>query len=389
VLCGAAFTLRYVADRDAAPALLAYGASLAACAAAAFLVSVPPAHWTRAVCDAIAINSASAVIAGGLALSAAAIGFAHERRWVRCAAGAAAAAIAAGVFVLFEPRCLRGPYALMDPALQSIWLAHMSEMQSLADLMKKGPTAGIATAAFPALALVAVAMLARRTELRRDFGFLVAGASFGLALAIMLVATKFYAYAMWLGVALVAVAALQAFRTLEVRSLLARVAVALLITPTVVTIGAMKIASAAGIAGNVGITSSQREACLRKDNYAALAQLPAGLVVANELEWGPFVLAWTPHSVLAAPYHRLSTGIVAAHRIFARPPEEAHAILRTIRATYIVTCGPIGASGLSTDEEGASLGGRLQAGDVPAWLERLPETEGAAIAAYRVRRGPL
>jgi hypothetical protein len=385
VLCGAAFTLRYVVDRRTAPALLAYGASLAAGAAAAFLVSVPPAHWARSVCDAIAINSASAVIAGGLALSAAAICCAHERRWVRCAAGAAAAAIALAVFVLFEPRCLRGPYALMDPALQSIWLAHMSEMQSLADLMKKGPTAGIATAAFPALTLLALALLARRTELRRDFGFLVAAAAFGLALVIMLCATKFYAYAMWLGVSLVAVAALQGFRTLSVTSLAARFAVTLLITPTVVTIGAMKIASAAGIAGDVGITSSQREACLSKDNYAALARLPAGLVVANELEWGPFMLAWTPHAVLAAPYHRLSTGIVTAHRIFARPPEEARAILRDIRATYVVTCGPVGASGLSTDQQGASLGGRLQAGAVPGWLERLPAAVGAAVTAYRIR----
>jgi hypothetical protein len=148
----------------------------------------------------------------------------------------------------------------------------------------------------------------------------------------------------------------------------------------------MKIASAAGIDGNVGITSSEREACLRKDNYAALARLPAGLVVANELEWGPFVLAWTPHSVLAAPYHRLSTGIVTAHRVFARPPEEARAILTAIQATYIVTCGPIGANGLSAGEQEASLGGRLQAGDVPGWLERMPATAGAAIAAYRVRR---
>jgi len=38
-------------------------------------------------------------------------------------------------------------------------------------------------------------------------------------------------------------------------------------------------------------------------------------VVATDIDYGPFVLALTPHSVVGAPYHRLSSGIAAAHRI--------------------------------------------------------------------------
>jgi hypothetical protein len=385
VLCGAAFALRYVADREAVQALRAYGLSIAASMLAAFLVSVGPDRWMHSVCDTLAINSAAAAIVGGLGLVAA-TWFAGERPWARCAACATAAAAALAVFLLFEPRCIGGPYALMDPALRAIWLAHMSEMQSLVDLMKQGPTAGVATAAFPLLALVATLMAAQRPDLRRDFGVLVAATAFVLAFLIMLAATKFYAYAMWLGMPLVAVAALQTFRRLQVNSLLACFVVALLITPTTVTIGAMTIASAAGIEGLTGVTSPERQSCTRKDSYATLAQLPPGLVVANQLEWGPYLLAWTPHSVLAAPYHRLSAGIATAHQILARPPEEARRILSEVQATYLVACGRLAASGLRPEDHAASLAGRLQAGEIPAWLEPIPETPGQAFVVYRVKR---
>ncbi len=385
MLCGAAFTLRYAVDRHAAPALRTYGLSLAASMIAAFLASVGPDHWAESVCDAIAINSTAAVMAAGLALAAAGAFFADERRWVRWAAGAAAAATASTVFLLLEPRCLGGPFSLMDPALRSIWLAHNSEMQSLVDLMQKGPMAGIATAAFPVVAMLALALAAQKPDLRQDFGFLVAGAAFLLALAIMLVATKIYAYAMWLGVPLVAVAALQVYRRFALTSLLARFLVGLLITPTSVTMGAMTIASAAGIDGLPGVNSSQRQACMRKGNYASLARLPAGLVVANELEWGPYLLAWTPHAVLAAPYHRLSASILTAHQVFARPPQEARAILTGIQAAYVVTCGPLGANGLGSEQDAPSLAGRLQAGDVPDWLEPIREMQGP-FAVYQVKR---
>jgi hypothetical protein len=93
-------------------------------------------------------------------------------------------------------------------------------------------------------------------------------------------------------------------------------------------------------------------------------------------------LAWTPHSVLAAPYHRLSDAILTAHRIFALPPQEAHAILQAHHITYVVTCGPVRATDLTPEEAAASLSGRMQAGDIPHWL--VPLAPAGAIAVYRV-----
>ena len=55
-------------------------------------------------------------------------------------------------------------------------------------------------------------------------------------------------------------------------------------------------------------------ACTRNDAYGALTNLPRG-VVAAEINYGPYALALTPHTVLAAPYHRIHGGIVAADAI--------------------------------------------------------------------------
>ena len=97
---------------------------------------------------------------------------------VRLAWAVATAGVAAGLFVWIEPRCLKGPYAMMDPEVWAIWLAHVREMQPLIPLMAKSPLTAIAIATFPVVALLAALVLLRDRELRRDFGYLAASAAF-------------------------------------------------------------------------------------------------------------------------------------------------------------------------------------------------------------------
>ena len=381
MICAAAFAVRYVFDRNAAQATLAYGLALAASSVAAFFVIVGPSHWTRGVCDAIAINWVALVVVGGLGLAAAAH-FANERFAVRLAGVGAIGAVATGLFLAIQPACLHGPYAMMDPAVWPIWLAHVREMQPLIPLMAKSPLTAIAIAAFPVAAVVAALVLLGQGEHRRDFGFLAATAAFVSAFITTLAAIKAYSYATWLGMPLVAVLALHLFAWLRLQSLVPRFAMGLLLTPAALSIGAIAVANAAGIDERENFNRPEREACLATTNYAPLAQLPAGLVAAD-IDFGPFLLALTPHSVLAAPYHRLSTGIMAAHEAFTAPPDAARRILTGRHVAYVVTCGPRPPSGLSGAVLTASLWGRLQAGDVPAWLERLPLD--GPFAAYRIK----
>jgi hypothetical protein len=379
MVCAVAFAARYFVDPKSARATGDYGLALAASSVAAFFVIVGPDHWTRGVCDAIAINWVTLTASGGAGLALAAH-FANERRSIRFASVLLTGAMAITLFAAIEPRCLRGPYAMVDPAVWPIWLAHVREMQPLLSLMAESPLTGIAIAAFPFAALIAVIVLAR--SLRVDFGFLVAAAAFLASVVTTLAAVKGASYATWLAMPLVAAFAVHVFAALRLQSLLPRVAVGVMLTPAVLSLGAITLANAAGIGAQDNFHRNESNVCFKTESYAALARLPRGMI-ATDIDYGPFVLALTPHAVLAAPYHRLSAGIVAAHRAFAASPDDARRVLQSARANYLATCGKGSLRGLAAAERDASLWGRLQAGAVPDWLEPLPLA--GPFTVYRVK----
>ena len=383
-VCAAAFTLRYVVDARAGDALRHYGLALAASAGVAFFVSVAPQNWTRPLCDAIAINIAAAVITGGLGLAAAAR-FVFARNLHRGVVVGAAAIFALAVFAAIEPRCLAGPFATVDQALWLIWLGDVREMQSLARVFRFTPLIGAAIAAFPIMALVSALVLTREPNLRRDFVFLTSVAAFALAAVAAIAAIRSFSYATWLGMPLVAAFSLRLFATLKLTSVPARVTAGLLLTPMVLSSGAITIAAAIGFDDDDSFGRPETEHCRETASYAALARLPAGLVVAD-VSFGPFLLALTPHSVLAAPYHRLSAGILTAHRGLAEPPERARDVLRQAGADYVMICGPRPPDGLAEPARSRSLWAQLQAGRVPDWLQHLPQNPGEAFRVYRITR---
>ena len=59
-------------------------------------------------------------------------------------------------------------------------------------------------------------------------------------------------------------------------------------------------------------------------------------------------------------------------------------VLAGLHTTYVMTCAN---AARDTGSPGpASLGARLRAGAVPDWLEPVPQTQGQAVAVYRVIR---
>jgi hypothetical protein len=380
--CAIAVALRYVLDRAAAPAAADYGVALAASAMAAFFVVVGPANWSHAVCDSIAINWLALVGIGGLGLAAAGY-IASARVAMRLATMLALGAVAGAVFLELEPRCLKGPYAMMDADVWSMWLSHVREMQPLIPLILKTPVTGAAVASFPLVAVAAAFLLLRDGLARRDFGTVTAAGALVVAFLTTLAAVKAYSYAAWLGMPLVAAFALRLFVALRLHSVVPRFAASLLLTPAVLSVGAIGIAQATGFNDRTPVDRLDRDACFDNASYAAIARLPAG-VVAADLDYGPFLLALTPHKILAAPYHRLSGGIRAAHQIFAAPPDEARRLLAASGATYVAMCGTRSPSDLAEATLDASLWGRLQAHDVPSWLEPVAG-QTAPFALYRVR----
>jgi hypothetical protein len=125
------------------------------------------------------------------------------------------------------------------------------------------------------------------------------------------------------------------------------------------------------------------DGCLETSAMRALTRLPTGLVL-GEIDLGPRILAQSRHSIVAAPYHRMSWGILAANHALAAPPGEDERAVRALKADYVVTCparvGLINHVGLGP----RSLQMRLDHGQAPAWLE--PRSRpGEALQIYRVR----
>jgi hypothetical protein len=382
-VCGAAFALRYVFDAKASVMLRDYAIALGACVLAAFFVSVGPAHWTRSLCDNLAFNSTVAVFAGSAVLALASA-FPSRNIVIRAAGIGLAAAASLTALIATEPRCLAGPYAMVDPAIWPIWLADVRENQPLIRVLSENPLTGAAIAAFPAAALVATLMLMREETMRRQFAFLAAAAVFLVAVATMILAIRAYSYAMWLGMPLMAAGGLKLFAALHLTTLRARLIAGVFLTPLALSSGAITVAVAAGFEDKNSFIRADSAQCFRNDAYAQLAQLPPGLVI-GDVSYGPFVLALTPHTIMSAPYHRFSSGILAAHRALAAPPEDARTLLTQMGAAYVVICGPRPPAGLAEPARGASLWAALAAGRVPAWLE-LVSGKGEAFSVYRLRK---
>jgi hypothetical protein len=380
IICAVIFGVRYLVDRTAAEAAAHYGLALAASAVVAFFAIVGPEHWTRGMCDAIAINWVALVAVGGLGLALCGTLLANASLPLRLGAVFAAGTIASALFLWIEPRCLRGPFGMMDPAIWDIWAARIQETQPLIPAILKTPLTALGCAIFPAVALLAGLALLLDRDLRRDFGYLAASAALLAGIAMMFGAIKGFSYATWLGMPLVAVFALRLFALLRLQSLVQQFAVSLSVTPAALSFGAITIANAAGVIAPEDSNRHEVEYCLWNSSYAALAKLPQGLVATN-IDYGPFLLALTPHSVLAAPYHRLSAGIIAAHQIFSSPADVAHELLARQRVTYVMICGrPYVGRG-----EASAFGYQLNEGHVPAWLEPVAVTGPQVFSVYRLK----
>jgi hypothetical protein len=385
VVAGAAPVLRYVFDRRAGQALWSFGLALAASTVLAFLVTVAPGHWSRSVCDTMAINWMAPVVVAGLLLAAAGRWLASERLGARGGAAAGIVVAASAVFLGIEPRCLGGPYAMMDPILRPIWMAYVPEMRWLWSLIAESPAMGAAILAFPTVTMIAALVLARDGEMRRNPGFLLATSASLIAIAMTFVAAKMCNYALWMGMPLAAAWSLRIFAYFRLEALTTRVIAAVLLTPAVVSGGAIVIVQAASHGDStIGENPRVGRGCFDSASYAQLARLPKGVIAAN-VDHGPFILALTPHAALAAPYHRLAAGIMAAHQSFALPPEAARQALVGNGVNYVVACDDDVLIGIADTERAASLWGRISAGDVPGWLERLPTKDGDVFTVYRLR----
>jgi hypothetical protein len=216
-------------------------------------------------------------------------------------------------------------------------------------------------------------------------------------------AEKVYSYAMWFAMPFVAALAArlthvpakltpvrrqehaQMKESLGWRPGLARLAAAFVLAPTAVTAAALTVIQTVAEPSPAKPGMAERAACTHNDAYAPLARLPAGLV-ATDINYGPFVLALTPHAVVAAPYHRVVGGMLTGDAILRGPLDEARRAVDADRVSYVAICGQRSSTG--TVPAAGSLWAELDAGRIPAWLEEIPGSCADQFRVFRVRRAP-
>ncbi len=376
----AALALLFLCDgENSRPQLRAFAAGALAAFPVLFAATVAPRRYFLPACDAFSIVYLAPAVAGALALlTLAALAPRLPGRGGRALAcvvvGGAAAALVAPV----AAPCRGGPFTGLDPLIADLWLSHVREIRPLLLLWPDAPQTVLATAAPVGLGLCAALILAlgatRRLERRRALltaGVIAAGLAAG-----------------FLHVRVFSSAAPLAMIPLAV----GLDALALRLTEEA-AVRAAVVAAFGLLASPVGLAlllpsddkAPQEQDCLRPETLAPLASLPATRVVAP-FELGAHLLAHTPHSVLAAPYHRNNHGNRRAAEAFLAQPAQAEAILRAAGVGLLLWCEKKTPSPLALAAPDG-LAAALARGEPPQWLEPRPEGR-LPLRAYAVRIEP-
>ena len=378
MVIGASYALLAALGRDDTRTTRNYALALLGMTLACYCLQTPPWRWTIAFCDAIGANLVSAIAVascGLLILSAVQARTSVRGRLIILGTIAFAAS---GAFLAFNPRCIGGVFAAVDPRIRPFWFASVFELQSLPTIMKHYRDFGIALILMSAMMTAAATILLAREWPRPRAATWLSSAAIIVAVATGFAAFRMENYVQWLGFPILASAfsfvAARFWRGLMVPT----AAFAVLLSPVgAVAFALQGYSSLMGTPGNAGPTQAT-ELCHDTIDYRHLATLPPGLVLAD-IYMGPFILANTSDTALTAPYHRMTWGILAAHDALIATSSQAEAKFRALKIDYLIEC-PASA----VHPPPGSIEADLARGKTPDWLQIL-STKDEALQIYRVR----
>jgi hypothetical protein len=370
-----AYGLAFVADPVHRRAMRDFGLGLGLFTGLHLALARPPARWLEAACDMLSPVFALGTLVIGAALLLVSL-LPLRTPILRLVALALAGGVGAALVVGLYPQCLAGPYGALDPWLQTRWIAAISEAKpwhrSLVDL----PPYTVAVGVPALLGLgVGIVILVRSRLQRIDWlvaftvlvfsSLVMLGQVRGARLAVLpaipfaawLIVTARTAFlarpGFWRGTALIG-----GWLAFSGIILALAVGVVLQLVP-------------ADRSKTVLAARASKAPCLAPSAFTELRTWsPARLMVPIDL--GSHVLLETPHSVVAAPYHRNEAGILDTFRFFNGSLEDAQAIASARGIDFVVTCPALPEmNGIDLGVEDTLLA-RLAGGDLPVWLEDVP-----------------
>lgn len=363
------------------PALVALAAGLLPSLLAIYAATIGPSRWTLVVCDALSPFHLVGFGLGGLAC----LGLAAAAPRLRTVRARLICAIAAGTFVvgvsgLLFPACLGDPYAQVDPVVRALWLNTVSEARPLFSLIAASPSTApmLLLPAILGMAAMIEGIVRTRGTTRAQWAIVLAAALAGGALSLWEVrAIDSLAPIALLGGVRVS---MLVWRAAERAHLRATASLALL---AIFPFGTITYALISRPTDNPVEARYAKDGrlCRLPRQFAGLAALPPGLVLAP-VDAGAHLLAYTPDTVLGAPYHRNNRGNRFVLDVFREKPDAARAAVAAAGVRYVMVC-----KGLDPRVLKGSLADVLQRGDPPAWLKpaAIPETR---LKVFELRRQP-
>lgn len=370
----AALPLLFIIDGDRMRAPLAWFAGSALVFfPLIFAATVGPDRYFVSACDAYSAVYFAPFVIGAIGLGALS-GFAPLLRTPlrRAVATTAAATAALGAIAVIAPKCFGDPLGAIDPLARELWLSHVTEATPLFKFWAKKSSLVIVTA-LPALFGILAALLesARHEGLARRRWLTVAGVILvGSAAGLwqVRVFTSVMPIAMMSLVGMVAAIARYCTHSF---GFLTRALFACVLCLGVSPVGLAAAVPAKESAAEMMDPQKSEAACLKPEALEPLTKLAPSRVVAS-FDIGPYLLAYTAHSVYAGPYHRDNHGNRSLIDAFLAPPDEAEHILRAAGAQIVLWCNQEQAGFAKRAPTG--LAAALSRGEVPAWLAPLPQS---------------
>lgn len=366
--------------------LRAYGLSLALGTGVLFFLTVPPARYGLVVCDSLSLGLYAVAGAGGFGLALATL-VPGSTRGLRAVTMLALAVLVLATAAMMAPHCLAGPLADLDPVLRQLWLGRIGEAQSLSVLLTHAPEA-IGAFYLPglfALSLCVGALIARQ---RVDFHLGLA-LMLAVSLAVAAVQVRGALFATFLSILPVALVVSRLYARHRAEPEHMGVSVALYVTalaglsPVWMLLAMFASNDLDSILRPLPVSgAADRPACFDAAALGPMAALPPGRVLAPS-EMGVHILRFTPHSVLAAPYHRNQGGLLTEIHTGLATPSEAEAFLRGADVRYVAFCRAEGETRELAAMKPDGLYAALTAGRVPAYLRAV--ASGKDLTIYAVR----
>jgi hypothetical protein len=371
-----AFGLSWVASKKHAVAMRDFGLSFALASLVALAIGVAPEKWFVPAFDQISIVYVTAAVLCGAAFVA--LSVLPLKSWpLRLVVGAAAGAAVAIIVAAAWPGLLKGPYGTLDAWLITNWMDRIAEAQPWWVSLASAPAYPLAVMVPVLVALTVIGRNAFRGDPAKRGEWLIYGLFLLIALVVMLVQIRAARMAAPLaipaGAALIGWARLHYLAQRRVASILGLIGSWLLsaglVVAVLVNIGLLAFPDYAEATEDT--TREARLACLMPSAFTALAEMPPARIM-TPVDLGAHTLLWTPHSVVAAPYHRNTQGIRDAFDFFNRPLDEMRDILDRRGVGLIVACPALPEIRGMIEHTSDSFVSLFAEGKLPGWLSEIP-----------------